>query len=247
MSRKAQPAIVQGLGSEMRVVYPDARLAPRICERTHMKRQFCPCSPCRALRRRKHGARCRCWLCFSDRMGALIDRLGHQTSAGRWLWFVTLTFRTPHYPWSRGFPVEQPEPCSDFVRHFFEQMISWIEREVHCRVEYFVADQFGEVGGRLHQHCGLSFPGLFQYRWKDLQNMLWQRSGFNRILPWEMDAGYYIGRYIARDAERCQWNFRVGPEPISLPMPVGRRLVAVSPVPEQSSRAYRQNLGRWHR
>jgi hypothetical protein len=180
-------------------------------------------------------------------MGALIDRLGHQTSAGRWLWFVTLTFRTPHYPWSRGFPVEQPEPCSDFVRHFFEQMISWIEREVHCRVEYFVADQFGEVGGRLHQHCGLSFPGLFQYRWKDLQNMLWQRSGFNRILPWEMDAGYYIGRYIARDAERCQWNFRVGPEPISLPMPVGRRLVAVSPVPEQSSRAYRQNLGRWHR
>jgi hypothetical protein len=114
-------------------------------------------------------------------------------------------------------------------------------------VEYFVADQFGETGGRLHLHCGLSWPGMFEYRWKDLQEMLWKGAGFNRILPWEMDAGYYLGRYIGRDAERCQWDFRVGLESMRAPVSVGRRVVAESAAPDDSSRAYRQALGKWHR
>ncbi len=118
-------------------------------------------------------------------------------------------------------------------------MISWIEREVHGRVEYFAVDQFGEIGGRLHQHLGLSWPGLFEYRWKDLQKMLWGEAGFNRILPWKMDAGYYIGRYIARDAEKCNWDFRVtqqvGQQAVCAPLPVGRQVLAVSRVPEASS------------
>src|SRR5207248_1040257 len=135
---------------------------------------------------------------------------------------------------------------ADFVHHFFERMIRWIEQQVHCRVEFFTVDQFGENGGRLHQHCGLSWPGLFEYRWKDLQEMLWKRAGFNRILPWEMDAGYYIGRYIGRDAERCHWDFRIGAE--QLPRSrilVGRQVVASSPQLPASS--FRNRLGRWHR
>jgi hypothetical protein len=102
-------------------------------------------------------------------MGAFIDQLGKKTAAGQWLWFVTLTFRTPYFPWARGFPIEQPAPAPDFVHNFFVRMIHWIEGEVHVRVEYFVVDQSGELGGRLHQHCGLSWPGLFEYRWRDLQ------------------------------------------------------------------------------
>jgi hypothetical protein len=126
-------------------------------------------------------------------------------------------------------------------------MIRWIEGQVHAPVEYFVADQFGEVGGRLHLHCGLSWRGLFEYRWKQLQEMLWKEAGFNRILPWERDAGYYIGRYIGRDADRCAWNFCVGSEPLCPTVEVGRRIVAESPVPDDSSKAYRQTLRNWHR
>ncbi len=233
--------------SRLRSLYLDRRIMPRTCERTGMHRADCCCDPCRALRRRKHRASCSCWLCVADRLGAFVDQLGRRTAAGRWLWFVTLTFRTPHYPWARGFPVEQPEPHADFAHHFFDRMIRWIEGQVHSRVEYFTADQFGGIGGRLHLHCGLSWPGLFEYRWKDLQAMLWQVAGFNRILPWEIDAGYYIGRYIGRDAERCHWDFRVGPEPVRQIPSVGRQVVAESRVPEDSSDAYRQALSRWHR
>jgi hypothetical protein len=251
MGRKAQPATVQGHGREMHVTYPDARVEPRVCVRTNMRRETCPCAPCRALRRKKHGASCQCWLCYADRMGAFIDNLGRRTRAGRWLWFVTPTYRTKHFPWAKGFPIEQPEPSPDFVHNFFAGMIQWIEREVHARVEYFTADQFGEVGGRLHQHCGLSWPGLFEYRWKDLQEKLWKEAGFNRILPWEEDAGYYIGRYIGRDAQRSYWNFRVGHEPDRPRAEVGRRVMVHSKFPDGQTRKLfdecRPTIRGWHR
>jgi len=247
MGKKAKPATIQGYGREMRVIYPDARIEPCPCVRTNMRREFCPCAPCRFLRRRKHRASCSCWLCYADRMGKFIDDLGRRTVAGHWLWFVTLTFRTPYFPWAKGFPIEQPKPRPDFVHHFFARVISWIEGQVHGRVEYFVVDQFGETGGRLHLHCGLSWPGLFKYRWKDLQNMLCKDAGFNRILPWKKDAGYYIGRYVGRDTRRCEWDFRVGCESVRVPVQVGRQVLVVSQTPDDSSRAYRQTFGRWHR
>jgi hypothetical protein len=229
----------------LNILYPDKRLLPRLCERTGMRRTFCCCQPCRALRRRKHHAPCTCWRCYADRMGGFIDQLGGRTAAGVWKWFVTLTYRTPDFPWVDRFPIEQPQPSSEFVHHFVARMIRWIEREVHCRVEFFCADQFGETGGRLHQHCGLSWPGLFEYRWKDLQAMLWKEAGLNRILPWKLDAGYYIGRYIGRDADRCHWDFRVGLEPRRPPLAVGRQVIAASD--DLPSRAFRNVLGSWHR
>ena len=180
-------------------------------------------------------------------MGGFVDNLERRTASGLWLLFLTLTFRTPAYPWGRGFPMEQPKPSPDFVNHFFERMIRWIEAQVRARVEYFVAHQFGEVGGRLHLHCGLSWPGTPDYQWKGLQQMLWKDAGFNRILPWEKDAGFYIGRYIGRDAERADWNFRVGSEPIRQPTNVGRRVIAVSACPDNSSREFRNNMRGWHR
>jgi hypothetical protein len=247
MGTKAKPAVVKRVGTELRVIYPDARIEPRKCASTGMRRQYCCCVVCRALRRRKHRATCYCWLCYSDRMGEFIDDLGRRTVAGRWLWFLTLTFRTPHFPWVRGFPMEQPQPCPDFVRHFFARMVSWIERQVHCRVDFFVVHQFGESGGRLHLHCGLSWPGLFEYRWKDLQDMLWKQAGFNRILPWQRNAGFYIGRYIGRDAWRSDWDFRMGTESAPREVSVGRVIVVESRTPDDSSSAYRQIFRRRHR
>lgn len=231
------------------VVYPDSRLLPRKCSRTKMIRVFCPCAPCRALRRRKHRASCSCYFCFADRIGKFIDDLGKRTEARRWLWFLTLTFRTRHFPWARHFPIEQAEPHAHFVHRYFSKMIRWVESEVHHPVEYFKADQFGELGGRIHLHCGLSWPGLFEYRWKDLQKKLWREAGFNRIFPWEKDAGYYIGRYVGRDAQRATWDWRVGNSATPTPVlnSIGRELVAVSLVPDESSRAYRRTLGAWHR
>lgn len=179
-------------------------------------------------------------------MGEFIDELGSRTAGGQWKWFITLTYRTPTYPWAKGFPIEQPSPSFEFVVHFFERMIRWIERQAHSRVEFFNVHQFGETGGRLHQHCGLSWPGLFEYRWKDLQEMIWKNAGFNRILPWKMDAGYYIGRYIGRDAERCHWDFRVGAEHARPQIAVGRQVIAASAVLPRE--AFHENVLRtWHR
>jgi|SRR5579863_89292 len=251
MSAKAKPAQIQFVNGRLTVEYPDKRIAPRRCCRTGMIRVFCPCVLCRELRRRNHRAYCRCYLCFSDRMGEFVDDTGHKTQAGRWLWFVTLTFRTPHFPYAKGFPMEQPRPSPDFVDHFFDRMLNWIAREVHHPVEFFVAHQFGEINGRIHLHCGLSWPGLFEYRWKDLQAMLWKGAGINRILPWKQSAGYYIARYIGRDAHRANWRWNISvdsPSPVRLLHPIGRNVLAASRVPDEtSSAAYRQTSQGWHR
>lgn len=215
----------------MTVFYPDRRIMPRMCERTKLRRAECWCAPCRKLRQRKHRARCSCWLCLADQMGTTIDRLGSRSQAGRWLWFVTISFRTAHYPWARGFPIEEPKPSEDFANHFFAQMLRWIGREVHARVEYFFAHQFGSLNGRLHLHAGLSWPGLFEYRWKPLQEFIWRNAGFCRILPWEQAAGFYLSRYIGRAIPDCHWDFSL---PLSIrlrsvPAVVGGHDVAVSP------------------
>lgn len=260
-----------GLSMEPRsgplAIYPDRRIMPRVCERTGMRRDYCCCAPCRALRRRKHRAACRCWLCYADRMGAFVDRLGKRTLPGRWAIFLTDTFRTPHYPWTRGFPIEQPGPHPDFVRHFLGRMIRWLEGELRERVEYFAADQYGERGGRLHQHAGLTSPALLRAAeelaamrradpkttrlpeaLKPFAAMLVEKAGLNRVHPWEQDAGYYIGRYIGRDARRSHWDFRVGSKPLpGAKHPIGRTLVVDSRVPGDSSDVYRMSLSRWHR
>lgn len=259
--RKAQLPRVEGRGAEMRVVYPDARLEPRKCTRTRMDRRFCCCAPCRRLRRRKHRSRCSCWLCYADRMGAFIDEIGRRTAARKWLWFVTITFRTAEFPWAEGFPLEQSKPSPDFAHRFFAEMIRWLEEQLHTRVEYFVADQFGEINGRYHMHFGLSFPGLFEFRWKTLHQMLWDGSGaesrpilrrgagYNVIEPWEKDAGFYIGRYIGRDASRCEWDFRPGGEKLTQKKshPVGREVIVVSSAPNESSKEFRRTMRNWHR
>lgn len=232
--------------TSMSVIYPDRRIKPRICEQTGEVRARCWCAPCRALRRRKHRAACKCWFCVCDRMGEVVDKLGGRTFAGRWLWFITMTFKTADHRWQRGFPMLDFRPDETFVNHFFERAVRRLERETGGPVEYFVAHQFGSQNGRLHLHCGVSWPDtLFEWRWKDFQKWLVNKAGYNRILPWEKPAGYYISRYIGRDIRECHWDFRVGSEPARRVMPIGRQVVAVSA--DVSSANYRQTLKRRHR
>lgn len=159
----------------------------------------------------------------------------------------------------------QPQPHSEFVRNFIGFMVRRLEAEISDRVEHFQAEQFGSVGGRIHQHIGLSSPALerpaielaqnlaskqrnLPYALKSFQAFLWDKAGFNRILPWEKDAGHYVGRYIGRTALNCEWGWEVGegksPAPIS-ERPVGRVVVAASP--ELESKHFRDILRRRHR
>lgn len=258
MSMEPKPGLVP--------VYWDRRTLPRRCGRTGMRRDFCCCAPCRSLRRRKHRASCRCWLCYADRQGEFIDDLGKRTPSGHWAIFLTLTYRTREMVKRLNATVQRPEPHPDFVHHFFDRMIAWLETELCERVEFFVVDQYGSQGGRLHQHAGITSPVLvaaaqelskmrgadprstrLPERLKPFARMLFENAGLNRILPWEMDAGYYIGRYIGRDAERSHWDFRIGPEPKRTVASVGRRVIVESQSVEESSNAYRQAFRGWHR
>jgi hypothetical protein len=198
-------------------------------------------------------------------MGAFIDGLGKSTRAGRWMLFLTLTYRTPTFPWARGFPMAQSQPHTDFVRNFIKHAIRHLEKELCERVEYFQAEQSGSIGGRIHQHMGLSARALekpardlaeilaaekhgLPESLKPMQAFLWDKAGFNRILPWESDAGYYIGRYVGRDAGRCNWDWRVGDEHLPDPRAaasIGRNVIA--PSPDLPSKDYRNILRRRHR
>ena len=111
-----------------------------------------------------HKDGCGCWRCLSNHMGRYIDSLGRETGPRKWQVFATITFRTPTYPWQRGFPTGgcgRPKP--EFAHHLFDRLILHLESELGSRLDYVVADQLGERGGRLHQHAILAAPGLAEY------------------------------------------------------------------------------------
>jgi hypothetical protein len=149
-------------------------------------------------------------------MGRYIDSLGSQTDSAQWQVFGTITYRTPNYPWCRGFPTGgSGRPKAEFAHHLFDRLIAYLESEVGSRVDYVVADQFGERFGRLHQHAILSAQGLAEYPRTKIWRWLEERAGWNRILPFEQGAAFYISRYIGRDFSRCEWNLRIGERQLS--------------------------------
>lgn len=214
------------------------------------------------VRNIKHSSTCRCWRCFALTMGDFINDLGKKTICGEWSLFLTLSYRTPTYPWAKHFP-RRSEPHPDFVHHFADHMIRWLKQELNATVEYFCADQCGELGGRLHQHFGIASPALLRLKadlitlqktgskalpeeLKSFQRMLWNRAGFNRILPWIHPASHYIGRYIGRDAARCYWEWNLKAESSQAHhYPVGRHVIALSQ--DLPACYYRDILRRRHR
>lgn len=182
-------------------------------------------------------------------MGKWIDDLAKETSTGAWQIFGTATFRTPNYPWQRGFPMGGSfKPSAHFAHGTFDKTVMHLEKKLGAPVDYVVADQLGSANQRLHQHFILAAPGLDRYPRTAIWKYLFDKAGFNRILPFEQGAAYYIGRYIGRDVANCEWDLRLASHPPVPPMPVliGRtEIVRSVDMPKEE---YKKNAVKgWHR
>jgi hypothetical protein len=162
-------------------------------------------------------------------MGRWIDSLGAETGPDRWQVFATITYATSLPPWCRGFPLVAGKPKPDFAHHLFDRLTLHLEAELHSRVDYVVADQFGSINGRFHQHAILAALGLDDFPRKEIWKWLKNRAGWSRILPFKQGAAFYISRYIGRDANRCEWSLRIGEERLSIERPPEIGKVTVVP------------------
>jgi hypothetical protein len=138
-------------------------------------------------------------------------------------------------------------PSPHFVHRTFAQLVSHLENELHSSIDYVVADQLGALNGRLHQHFILAAPGLDQYPRTQIWNHLFKHAGFNRILPFERGAAFYIGKYIGRDVSECEWDVRFASSPSIPPMPrqVGNTEIVRSV--EMPKEAFKNTQKGWHR
>jgi hypothetical protein len=171
-------------------------------------------------------------------MGKWIDDLGTKTASGEWQIFGTITYATRNYPWRRGFPISgNGRPHPDFAHNFFTRLVNHLESDLRTRVDYVVADQFGEIGGRFHQHAILAACGLDRYSRTELWKWVREKAGWNRMLPFERGAAFYISRYIGRDAHKCDWNFRIGEvdSSLTIPKPAPGKTVLVQSAPVEKA------------
>jgi hypothetical protein len=158
-----------------------------------------------------HKVSCVCWRCIARVHGDWLDKLGELTKSGEWQNFATITYATHWYPWARGFPTSGTgKPNAEFASHFFAFFISHVEAQLGTRLDYVVADQYGRMRGRFHQHCLLAGEGLDDYPRRELEEWLRRRAGYSRILPFEHGAAYYVSRYIGRGIQHANWDLRIG-------------------------------------
>jgi hypothetical protein len=189
-----------------------------------------------------HKPLCRCWRCIADILGAWLDSLGTETSTGRWLRFVTITYATPTYPWARGFPRSgSGRPSPDFAQITFISFISQLEDWTGAHVDYVLCAQFGDRNGRFHQHCLLAGEGLGKLSRGRIESWLKKYAGYSRVLPFRSGAAFYVGRYIGKNVENADWELRIGREVALPPRPkCGSGVVARSA--DVPSSLFHQNL-----
>ncbi len=182
---------------------------------------------------RLHDSGCGCYRCIAGVLGTWLEGLGSRTRSGTWIHFATVTYRTLAFPWSRGFPSSgDGKPSPDFAHHVFADLVQHLEQVLGERIDYVVADQFGSLNGRFHQHALLSGEGLAQYPRSRIAGWLNRRAGFARVLPYERPAAYYLSRYIGRGLEQTEWDLRLGDERVTekkAGSPPGCSVVATSP------------------
>ena len=139
------------------------------------------------------------------------------------------------------------KPSPHFVHRTFQQLIAFLEKRLRFPVDYVVADQLGALNGRLHQHYILAAPGLAEFPRNQIWNHLHEHAGFNRILPFEQGAAYYVGRYIGKEVAACEWDLRLSSRaPIaSPPIQVGKIDLVRSA--ELSKESFKNTKKGWHR
>lgn len=162
-----------------------------------------------------HDSFCHCRRCLSSAWGRWLDDLGSRTSRGNWDWFVTISHRTETYHWLRGFPIKGSKPSPEYGHHFFQFFVAHLERELSSRVEFVVADQFGSINGRYHQHGLMAADGLEEYPRSEIECWLRRRAGFSRVLPFQHGAAFYIGKFLGVAVLEADWSIHVGPEDTS--------------------------------
>src|ERR1700693_511620 len=118
------------------------------------------------------------------------------TAAGRWQLFGTATFRPQPDVWRAGFPWSK-NTNPHFAHRLFNQLVIFIESQLQTTMNFICADQLGFLGGKFHQHFLLSAAGLDRYPIANISNWMFQRSGFNRVVPARYGAERYVGRFIA--------------------------------------------------
>jgi len=172
-----------------------------------------------------HAVGCRCERCRSNAYGQWLYDVGKATAAGKWGVFGTSTFRPRNDVWRKGFPSSKGTSPA-FAHRLFAALIGFLEAELCTRVDYFVADQLGFVGGKFHQHFLLSALGLDSYPRQNISSWLFTRAGFSRVLPAKHGAERYVGRFVAANPEAANWDLRIGDTTAA----VGERMVGKRPV-----------------
>jgi len=189
-----------------------------------------------------HHEFCRCWQCTTNLLGEWFDELGRRTASGGWDYFVTISYRTNSCPWKKGFPVQHWKPSAEFAANFFKFFIKHFEKQLGEPLDFAVADQYGKLNGRLHQHCLLAGRSLNKAMRPAMQSWLTDKAGFSKVLPFEEGAAFYISRYIGRSAPECEWDISVGEQEmkrVSKPEVWGQEVVVSAEMPKS---AFHQGL-----
>jgi hypothetical protein len=159
----------------------------------------------------QHDEYCRCRRCTAQVWGEWFDKLGGKTGTGGWDCFVTISYKTNPCPWKKGFPVQHWKPSPDFTNNSFKFFIRHFEERLGERLDFAVADQYGKLNGRVHQHALLAGHGLDRPIIRsEMQSWLCGKAGYSRVLPFQKGAAFYISRYIGRCAGESEWDIRVG-------------------------------------
>jgi hypothetical protein len=133
--------------------------------------------------------------------------------------FLTITFRTAHCPWGKGFERERDRPRPQTAERLFDDFVQHLESETGSRIDFVVVDQLGKAGGRFHQHALLAGKSLKKYPRRDMEVWLRRKVGYSRALPFRQGAAQYISRYIGRNSATAEWRIRIGSEKKPLAAP----------------------------
>ena len=158
----------------------------------------------------KHEKFCNCWKCTARLLGEWLDELGARTVSGHWDSFLTISYKMEDCPWMRGFPVKRWKPSTEYAGNFFNRFIRNFEDSLDERLDYCVANQYGNVNGRLHQHALLAGRGLDETLRTKMQLWLSTNAGSSRVLPFEAGASQYLSRFVGRSLPETEWDIRVG-------------------------------------
>ena len=143
-------------------------------------------------------------------------------------------------------------PSQLYVQGFFLRLIDSLERDLHCRISYFVGFEAGRLSGANHFHALLSLArsdGPFEFYRKGLWNWLFKKAGRSEVLPFIKDkgAGWYLtASYVGK--KPLGWDVHVYGRTHKQRRPKrGGRAEPIAASVDMSRENFHKSLQRWHR